>query len=143
MAIKFISLSSRVRSFTFRRRPLAEGEEVIDSAHNYQPVGDGRRRHHHLADGVCGQQLVLWSGFDDENITILARQINLPIRGYWRTRECATLAAESLLISALPGLRIVGCEHALVRAGIKVTAVDNGRRHVRPAALLTPRDELV
>src|SRR5882762_1934103 len=114
---------SRVRSLTFHCRALAKGEEVIDSAHNYQPVGDGRRRHHHFTDGVCGQQLVLCSGFDNENITILARQINLPVRGYWRTREGATLAADTLLISALPGLRIVGCKHSLVRAGIKVIAV--------------------
>src|SRR5262245_7640446 len=50
---------------------------------------------------------------------------------------------DSLLIDSLSGLSVVTSQHAVVRAGVKVVAVNDRRGHVSARALLAQGDVVV
>src|SRR6266567_2317879 len=128
-------LSSRL---LFLRDSFAKRKDVIKATHYDQPIRNSWAGHHHLANGICCEQFVLRAGSYDEDIPILARQINLAIGGNGRCRKGAAFTTKSLLVKSLTGIRIVGRHDALIRARVEYVNVNYGRRHIRTATLFAP-----
>ncbi len=53
---------------------------MIDAAHEEYAIGDGGRCHDNFADGIDGQEFMLWASLDDEDFAVFAAQINLAVR---------------------------------------------------------------
>src|SRR5215212_2897293 len=123
-------------------RRLGDGEDVVDAADDEHAVADGGRRHQDFAHRVYREQLVLRPRLDDEDLSVLARKVELAVGGDGRGGERAAAVGEALLVDALAGRRPVGGQHPVVRERVEQVAVDDRRRHVRAAARLAPRDEL-
>ena len=66
-------------------------DDVLHAADDDHAVGDRRRRHHHFADRVGRQQLVGAARLDDEDVAVLARQIELAVGRDRRGAERAAL----------------------------------------------------
>jgi hypothetical protein len=86
-----------------RRRSRAPNRiEVLQAAHEDHPIRDRRRRYQDFAHGVGRKELVRWSGPDDEDVAVFAREVDLAICRDGGSAERAALAAEPLLIETLP-----------------------------------------
>src|SRR5690349_3182285 len=101
----------------------AKRVQMRDRTHNYDAIRDRGRSHHDFTHRILREQLILRSSLDDENIAIFAGQINLSVRRDRRCRERGARAAETLLVDALAGLRVISSQHPLVRARVQQLAV--------------------
>src|SRR5207302_1431175 len=102
-----------------RHRRSADAEQVMLASDEEHSVGDGRRGHTDIADGVGRQQGIVGPCLNDQDAAFFAREIELAVRGYRRSRETAT-AAEGPLVHLLAGLCLVARHPPAVRAGIQV-----------------------
>src|SRR5205085_6657997 len=87
-------------------RWFCDGEEVLFAADDEQLAGHRRCRQHGFAERISREQLILRAGFDDKQVTIFARDVQLPSGRDWR-RGKGDAAFDALLIEAISSLRLV------------------------------------
>src|SRR5262249_51921291 len=114
-----------------------KAKEIMLRPHEEHAVGDRRRRHARVAQRVRRQHLELRPRPDHLHAALLAGEVYLAVGRRRRGGEAA-LDPEALLVNLLARLRLVTGDHPGVRAGVEILAVDDRRRHVRPALADAP-----
>src|SRR5204862_3391383 len=80
---------------------LFDRDDVLEAADEERPLGNRGRRQHDLADVIGGEELVRRTGFDDVDVAVLAREIQLAVGRHGRRAE-RSAGADALLVHALP-----------------------------------------
>ena len=78
------------------------------------PAGKRRGRHQEFTHRVPGQLLELTTGLDDEDVPVLARQVEFSIGRHRRGAEAAAAVAKTLAVDLLAGGELVAIEQAVV-----------------------------
>ena len=71
---------------------------VVPRGRTSMPPLIAGRRHDRLADAVLAEQLERAAGADDEDVAVLARQIDPAVGGDWRRAEAAAAMREALAV---------------------------------------------
>lgn len=101
----------------------ADCEQLILRSNEHHAIRNGRRSHQRLADSIRARMLELRTSLHNEDVSVLARQIDPSIGSHRRCAEAAALMRDAFEVLLLTGRQIVTSQDALVLQNVKVSLI--------------------